>query len=170
MAEKENKSGGRRGHPPKFTDPAEMQKLIDAYFSDCKGYPLTVKGEDGEPRQVYDKYGLPIIIDAHPPTITGLALALGFKSRQALINYQVKDKGFDDTLTRAKSRVEEYAEERLFDKDGANGAKFSLANNFKGWAEKSEIDVGNKGGKAFRVATEQDAQKALEALGYVKRQ
>ncbi len=42
---------------------------------------------------------------------------------------------------RAKARVEMYAEERLFDKDGANGAKFSLANNFSGWKEKKEIDA-----------------------------
>ena len=43
-----------------------------------------------------------------------------------------------NTITRAKSRVEEYAEMRLFDKDGANGAKFSLANNFKQWKEKPD--------------------------------
>jgi hypothetical protein len=42
---------------------------------------------------------------------------------------------------RAKAYVERYAEERLFDKDGANGAKFSLANNFEGWKEKREIDA-----------------------------
>ncbi len=59
-------------------------------------------------------------------------------SRQALLNYQTRDKCFNDTITRAKSRVEEYAESRLYDKDGANGAKFSLANNFKGWKEKPD--------------------------------
>ena len=37
--------------------------------------------------------------------------------------------------------VECYAEERLFDKDGANGAKFSLANNFEGWREKQQIEA-----------------------------
>jgi hypothetical protein len=37
--------------------------------------------------------------------------------------------------------VEQYAEERLFDKDGANGAKFSLANNFEGWKEKQQIEA-----------------------------
>ena len=33
------------------------------------------------------------------------------------------------------TRIEMYAEERLYDKDGSNGAKFSLQNNFKGWNE-----------------------------------
>lgn len=43
----------------------------------------------------------------------------------------------------AKSRIEMYVEERLFDKDGANGAKFSLQNNFKGWdADKRAEDDG----------------------------
>ena len=46
-----------------------------------------------------------------------------------------------DTITRAKTRIEQYAEERLFDKDGANGAKFSLANNFEGWKEKQQIEA-----------------------------
>ena len=57
---------------------------------------------------------------------------------QALLNYQARSKAFNDTLTRAKSRCEEYAEARLYDKDGSNGAKFSLANNFKGWSEHPE--------------------------------
>ncbi len=56
-----------------------------------------------------------------------------------MLNYQAKPE-FVDTVTRAKSRVE-YAETRLFDKDGANGAKFSLANNFEGWREKQDIKV-----------------------------
>ena len=74
--------------------------------------------------------GEPVIVDAHPPTVTGLALALGFTGRQALLNYQAK-KQFVDTITRAKSRCEEYAESRLFDRDGARGAQFSLEHNFR---------------------------------------
>ena len=42
------------------------------------------------------------------------------------------DDGYADTVTRAKARCEEYAEARLYDRDGANGAKFSLGCNF-GW-------------------------------------
>ena len=56
------------------------------------------------------------------------------------MNYQGKDE-FVDTITRAKAKVEQYAEERLFDKEGSNGAKFSLANNFEGWKEKQQIDA-----------------------------
>jgi len=85
------------------------------------------------------EYGVPIIINAKPPTVTGLALSLGFTGRQALIDYQGRPE-FADTVTRAKSRCEEYAESRLYDKDGANGAKFSLGCNF-GWREVSETKI-----------------------------
>ena len=127
------------GAPPFYDTPEEMQKAIDAYFEDCAGKILL----DGNDDPVLDKYGQPIKYDVKPLTITGLALALGFNSRQALLNYQAKEE-FNDTVTRAKAKVEQYAEERLFDKDGANGAKFSLANNFEGWKEKQQIEAGVK--------------------------
>ena len=125
----------KNGHPPKYATVEEMQAVIDQYFEDCKGEPII--GDDGMP--ILDKYGQPFIINQRPPTVTGLALALGFTSRQALLNYQAK-KGFVDTVTRAKARCEEYAESRLYDKDGANGAKFSLGCNF-GWREVTETKI-----------------------------
>lgn len=124
------------GRPPMYNSKEEIQEKIDKYFEDCKGTVLTNK--DGD--ILVDKNGLPIVINEKPLTITGLAIALGFNSRQTLLNYQGKEE-FMDTITRAKAKVEQYAEERLFDKDGANGAKFSLANNFEGWKEKQQIDA-----------------------------
>lgn len=124
-----------RGRPLKFNSKEEMQDLIDKYFSECKGEIL--KDNNGE--AVLNKNGLPIVINSKPPTITGLALALGFQSRQALLNYQGK-KEFNDTILKAKSRVEEYAETRLFDRDGVNGAKFSLEYNFKWNSTNSNIE------------------------------
>lgn len=112
--------------PLKYKTVDALQAAIDAYFQDCQGKPLLDK--DGT--AVTDKYGEPVIIGAHPPTVTGLALALGFTGRQALLNYQGR-KQFMDTITRAKSRCEEYAENRLFDRDGARGAQFSLEHNFR---------------------------------------
>ena len=61
-------------------------------------------------------------------------------SRQSLLNYSEKDE-FLDTIMRAKRKCELYAEERLFDKEGANGAKFSLANNFESWKDKKDVDA-----------------------------
>lgn len=60
-------------------------------------------------------------------------------SRQSLLNYEDKEEFFD-TIMRAKRKCEVYAEEQLFNKNGVNGAKFSLANNFEGWKDKQEIE------------------------------
>jgi hypothetical protein len=129
------------GAPLRYKTAAEMKIAINKYFEDCDGKVLTIKdSETGEDKPVFDKSGNPIMVGQRPYTITGLALAIGFNSRQALLNYQDRTE-FNDAITRAKARVEKYAESRLFDKDGANGAKFSLANNFKAWKEKQEVEL-----------------------------
>ncbi len=123
---------------PKYKTPEEMQERIEAYFEECKGHPLL----DGDSSAVRDKFGYPIILDAKPLTVTGLALALGFTNRLALLNYQAKP-AFREIVERAKLRIENYAEMRLYDKDGANGARFNLQNNFKGWnADKAAQEEG----------------------------
>lgn len=126
----ENKSG----RPPMYKTPEEMQVAIDKYFEDCSGEYVVIDG-----CVAVDKNGYPIKTKERPLTITGLALALGFTTRQSLLNYE-GDPAFLDTIKKAKSRIEQYAEERLFDKEGVNGAKFNLSNNFKGWSEKQQID------------------------------
>ena len=123
------------GRPPMYKTPEEMQVVIDKYFEACSGEYIT----DDDGNLMTDKYGHPVKTKERPLTITGLALALGFTTRQSLLNYE-GDPKFLDTIKRAKAKVEQYAEERLFDKDGVNGAKFNLSNNFKGWSEKQQID------------------------------
>ncbi len=147
MASKETKIG----RPPMYKSAEEIQKMIDKYFKECEGKPLLDDNGD----VLTDKHGNPFIVGQKPPTITGLALALGFSSRQALINYQDREE-FNDTITRAKARVECYAEERLFDKDGANGAKFSLANNFDGWKEKQAIEADVKNDLTISIELSDD--------------
>ena len=128
-------SENKVGRPATYKTVEEMQVRIDAYFNSCYGEYV----RDDEGNLETDKHGFPVMTKPRPLTITGLALALGFSGRQALLNYEDKPE-FMDTIKRAKSRIEQYAEERLFDKDGVNGAKFNLSNNFKGWSEKQQID------------------------------
>jgi hypothetical protein len=71
-----------------------------------------------------------------PLTVTGLALALGLNSRQALLDYENRPE-FIDTIKALKSECEEYAEERIFGGNAA-GAIFALKNY--GWTDKQEID------------------------------
>ena len=97
----------------KFKSPEEMQQKIDAYFEDCKGHPLT----DADGQIVFNKYGEPVFIDVKPLTVTGLALALGFTTRQALLNYQGRA-AYKAIIEAAKLKIENYAEMRLYDKDG----------------------------------------------------
>ena len=128
------------GRPPKYKNVEEIEDKIEQYFAICEGEPLL----DDDGKQVVNKYGYPCWIKPpKPPTVTGLALALGFTTRLSLLNYQGK-KEFMNTITRAKTKIEEYAESRLFDRDGSNGAQFSLRNNFRGWnggQEKSQDEM-----------------------------
>lgn len=145
------------GKPPKFKTKEEIQEKIYAYFKACEGEIL--KDKDGNP--MLNKWGKPIIFRQRPPTVTGLALALGFTTRDGLLYYQGK-KEFADTITRAKTRVEEYTEQRLFDKDGSNGAQFSLRNNFSGWNEhsKSELDEQEQKARIEQIHAQTELLKA----------
>ena len=152
------------GRPLIYKTVHEMQKAIDQFFDDCAGTMLTDK-DTGEP--VLNKYDEPIYLGAKPPTVTGLALALGFNSRQALLNYQDRPE-FNDAVTRAKARCQAYAESRLFDRDGSNGAKFSLQNNF-GWADKQEIEyTGANGGpiqvQAVQTMSDEQLRQVIEIM------
>ena len=133
------------GAKPFYESPEQMQEVIDAYFEKCDGELLL----DDEGMPVLDKFGHPIYKAPKPYTITGLAYALGFTSRQALLNYQGNAK-FVDTIRRAKLRCENYSEERLYDRDGQRGSEFSLKVNFK-WAVPKEEgeEPGGEGGVIF---------------------
>lgn len=118
-----------------YKTPEEMEAVIDKYFEECKGEVL--KDDDGNP--ILTKHGEAVVVNARPPTIAGLVLALGFSSKQTLYNYGEKKK-FSKLISLARLRIEEYTEARLFDRDGCRGAEFSLMNNF-GWNNKPKTDA-----------------------------
>lgn len=136
--------GNQYGARPKYKTPEEIQEKIDAYFKDCEGKLLV----DGNGDPVINRYGDPVFIGRKPPTVTGLALALGFKTRRALMLYQAK-KDFMDVILEAKSRIELYNEEQLYTRDGAKGAMFNLSRNFAGWQAEKEED--GKAGTAVNI-------------------
>lgn len=134
------------GHPPMYDNPDDMKKKIDEYFTSCEGE--LIRDENGAIQ--YDKHGSPLYKTLpRYPTITGLAYALGFKSRQALINYQNKDE-FNDTITRAKFKIEDGYNQALFAKETFNGARYSLSNNFN-YREVNDINLGNIDGEPFKI-------------------
>jgi len=95
--------------PLKFQSVEELQTAIDAYFAQC-------------------------LVDEEPLTVTGLALALD-TTRQTLINYEDREE-FLDAIKKAKTKVENYAEKRLFS-GNATGPIFALK-NFD-WTDKQTL-------------------------------
>ena len=119
------------GRPKKYNSNEELEKVINDYFESCFEPIINKFGE-----LVLDSNGKMIKKQVKPFTIGGLANALDM-TRQSILNYAKKEEYFD-TIMRAKRKCEVYAEERLFDKDGINGAKFTLINNFENWRERTE--------------------------------
>jgi hypothetical protein len=114
-----------QGRPLKYQTPEEMQEAIDIYFES---------------------------VDV--PTITGLALALGFDSRQTLLNYKERD-GFLDTIKAARLKIEAGYERELVTRNGSvTGLIFNLKNNFA-WKDAQEYthltedDEGKRSGIKF---------------------
>ena len=115
------------GDLPRFKSEREIRSKVEAYFKERSGEMMT--GEDGMP--VLDKQGRPVMLGARPPTVTGLALALGFTHREGLLRYP-DDAPYAKEVRRARMRAEDHLEGQLMDKDKFQGAKFNLACSF-GW-------------------------------------
>lgn len=103
-----------RKNTPLFKSAAELERLINGYFYSC--------GLSGDGGGSFDS----------PPTVSGLAMALGFASREDLLGYCGKDP-CRNLIDKALLKIEDFAESRLFDKGQYSGAKFFLEGNFKGW-------------------------------------
>ena len=103
------------------------------------------------------KDGTPIWVGRRTPTIPGLALALGFSSRQSLYNYKAR-KEFVDTISRAQTRVEQYTAEKLFDRDSQRGAQFALEYGFR---YKRDAE-GEKKDESQRIVMDAEAEAYAE--------
>ena len=98
------------GRPAFYDSAEEMQSLIDSYFQSTP---------------------------SQEQTITGLALHLGFESRQSFYAYE--DKGeFSYTLKKARLRIEQ-SYESLLKVPGSGGGPIFALKNF-GWKDKTEVD------------------------------
>jgi hypothetical protein len=104
----------------------------------CKcGRPLKFVSVDALQKQI-DNYFMNLAAEHRPPTITGLALALD-TTRRTLIDYQNDDE-YSHTIEKAKARIENFVEEKLFDRNTPTaGAIFNLTNNY-GWQNKQYSD------------------------------
>lgn len=127
------------GRPRKYNTAEELQEAIDVYFEEHK--PEYEVDSDGN--VITTKSGIPIL-KLNPPTISGLALHLGFCNRTSLYEYE-REGEFSDTIKIARTRCENFVESY-----GMSGnippaiAIFALKNY--GWKDTQEIiaDVQSK--------------------------
>jgi hypothetical protein len=105
------------GRPRKYKTANQLQKAVDEYWDNLVG----------------------------PPTVTGLALALGFADRRSFYDYEQNGE-FSYTIKRARTQVENFAEQRLYSSQPA-GAIFALKNF--GWSDKQEFEHSGPNGAAM---------------------
>lgn len=94
------------------------------------------------------------------PTVTGLALALGFTSRAAMERFSKEQGGkFAALLDWARSLIEEETLQAVYRKETATGARFILQSSF-GYGEKERPDLG-----LITVQVEGEEQEEGEPCG-----
>lgn len=116
------------GKPPIYKNSDEIKDSINNYFDSI----LT------EDKAEY----------AVRPTMTGLALFLGFASRQSLYDYADKEE-YSYIIKRSQQVIAMSYEEMLLSKS-STGAIFALKN--MGWSDKTETDI-TTGGKPIDTKT-----------------
>lgn len=109
---------------------------IRAYFLSRKVPRLDKNGEICQNREGE------ILYEEKPCTVSGLVRALGLSRREQLD--EISDPKIRDLVDRALLRIEENAEEKLFQKDLFQGTKLFLATNFPRWQNAAgENEPGN---------------------------
>lgn len=130
----------------KWNSPAHLQGLVNEYFASCEGVIYNPK--TGLP--FYDEEGRPRIGQIKPYTVSGLACYIHIDSSciKSYSREQIDELGYptdseysgpqySDIIREARKRIEAFAEERLYDRDGFNGGRFVLNCAF-GWQERRE--------------------------------
>lgn len=137
------------GRRRKFETAEQLKEACDAYFKSQECF-------------IYDRFGKPIknpetgelLVSTKPLTLAGLSRAIGVQTK-SLYRYDALAKSgcippeFSTVVQEALQRIEEYAERRIYDKDGQRGAQFVLQARFN-WAtpkekrETKDISIKNK--------------------------
>lgn len=100
------------GRPLKYETPEELEEAVEEYFAK-------------NPKK---------------PTQSGLALHLGFVSRQSLFDYKGREE-FSYTIKKAMHRIDEQHEKRLYEHSNS-GSIFYLKN--RGWTDRVDVTSDGK--------------------------
>lgn len=133
MTKKKNpKDLEKAGRKPFYPTVTDLENKISEYFNDCPDKRM-IKIRDSEGAEYHDYVPC--------PTVTGLALFLGFCDRQSMYDYQEKPE-FSCTIKRARTFIEnEY--EKMLHNGQCTGAIFALKN--MGWKDKTEQEITGSG-------------------------
>lgn len=99
------------GRPRIYEEPESLEIACDNYFAEC-----VEKNER--------------------PTVTGLALFLGFASKQSLYDYE-KQEEFSYPIKKSLTKIENALEKKL-DQQAVTGIIFALKN--MGWTDRHELE------------------------------
>jgi hypothetical protein len=111
------------GHPKIVKTVDELVDGINSYYNSIVESTLTEEGKE--------------ITYFNRPTITGLALHLGYATRQSIYDNQ-KNEEYSYILKKAITFIEQYHEESLGSKN-VTGHIFALKN--MGWSDKMELET-----------------------------
>ncbi|MEA9985649.1 terminase small subunit [Subtercola sp. RTI3] len=137
-AEENEDTQATMGRPLLFKNSAELQVAINSYFDDCDPHIEERMVKVGTALKGNATFALrEVMTEQKPYLMSGLAYHLKV-DRKTLLNYG-KREDFFLPIQDAKARLEAYTEGQLYT-SAANGAKFSLNNNFDQWVERSAID------------------------------
>lgn len=125
----------------KYNTAEDLEAAIEAYFEKCK----PTKQIDATGAVVLTPNGS-AIYEQHPPTMSGIALAIGFKNRISMYEYEKRGADFAEVISRARARIEEFHEAMLA-RSGCTGSIFFLKNH--GWIDEQMLS----GGDPIRVAS-----------------
>lgn len=139
-----------KGQKRRFMSPEHLQCMVNEYFESCNGPLLDRYGN-----LVYDKNGNLVKTQVEPWTVSGLALYLGISTNtlkqyklgriDSLLDEMRVDTDdymtFSSVVLKAKQKIESYAEKRLYDRDGQQGARFVLDNAFQWVSRKEQAEI-----------------------------
>lgn len=104
------------GRPRKYQDPEHFAAKVDAYFARMEKLNRA-------------------------PSMSEIALDLGFCDRRSFTEYEDYEPEFSDTVKKARLRVEIDRQQRLINRDTFTaGVIFDLKNNH-GWKDKTEQEL-----------------------------
>lgn len=145
------------GKPPKYKNVEQLRDKIEKYFAS-----ITTKEVYLEDEKEYDPYGNNVMTTKREktnvdhstgepaPTLTGLALFLGFADRRSLADYEKTSPEYSHVIRAAKSIIERYHEIRVATSEKAQGSIFVLQN--MGWSTKAEIkDTTERPPQVFKI-------------------